>query len=426
MRTKLICFTFLLFGFPFLANADFSDVLDTTRYAEDIRFIAKQGFIQGYGDGTFRPEQSITRAEFTKILLLSTFPLEKIADCTNISFPDAAPGEWYISYLCFAKQEGIVKGFLNGTFGPNEDIIYSAAAKIIVNTLLEKQEEQEGEDWWHPFSQSLSEKNAVPPTVKGGNHRVTRGEMAYMIAVLLREKEKIAEDEKIAEEEGASKEDESGAEEKVTPEDVETEGVPENTDTSHEEVPEKTYTSDHLGLSFSYFSEKEGKEVFVFEIGTKIILAVPNSQNDDDFAACVADGLCSERDGERFSHVDAFYVLTKSTQDEDFLDAILRKISELGKDPDDCNLQSPPYTVENWMATQLSVAHPKALDTNMGAAEKRNAEEQETIEKCSFYAGGYGRSFFLYNPNASYSYFLYLPSFGEQGRVVRYETLHFE
>ena len=104
-------------------------------------------------------------------------------------------------YLCFAKQEGIIKGFLDGTFGPNENITYSAAAKIIVNTLFGTQEEGEGEDWWYPFSQILSNAHAVPVTVKGGDHLVTRGEMAHMISVLLQEQEEAEELESASEEE---------------------------------------------------------------------------------------------------------------------------------------------------------------------------------------------------------------------------------
>lgn len=412
MQKRLLFATVLLFGFPFFGGADFSDISEETRYAEDIQFISEKGIVRGYTDGTYRPEQTITRAEFTKILLLSHYSPEDIADCTSIAFPDASPGEWYISYLCFAKEKGIINGFLDGTFGPNENITYSAAAKIIVNTLFGRQEEGEGENWWYPFSQILSNENAIPVTIKGGDHLVTRGEMAHMIAVLLRDQEKEAE-----------KSENTSEEEK--------ENNTTDSETSEEngietDIPQKTYTSDKLGLSFSYLSEYEGKEVSVFEVGTKVILAIPDSQNNDDFAACVGDGLCSEQDGEHFSHVDTFYVLTKSTQDEDFPDAILRKIGELGKNPDDCNLQVPPYSVEGWSETRLSVAHPKTLDENMSEAEKRNAEEREAVDVCSFYAAGYGRSFFLFNPDASDSYFLYLPSFGEKDRVVQYETLVFE
>jgi hypothetical protein len=106
----------------------FSDVSMEEWYAPYIATAEKYGLIQGYGDGTFKPGQYINRAEITKILLEGTG--RDLSSDTEASFSDVAPGEWYMSYINFAVEHGIIEGYGDGTVRPGNNVLRGEVAKI--------------------------------------------------------------------------------------------------------------------------------------------------------------------------------------------------------------------------------------------------------------------------------------------------------
>ena len=90
---------------------------------------AKAGII-GSGDGKFHPDQSITRAEALKILLLAANLTE--GNRAKLDFADVAADAWYQPYIGRAVNLALIKGFEDNTFKPNQTITRSEAAKIIV------------------------------------------------------------------------------------------------------------------------------------------------------------------------------------------------------------------------------------------------------------------------------------------------------
>ncbi len=175
MRTLAI---FLLF-FSILPNsfADFSDVNKDTQFAEAILYAQENGIVEGYNDGTFKPEIKINRAEFTKIIIESVFEEDEITgeDC----FPDVQK-EWFAEYICTAKKEGIISGYDDGFFRPENDISFVEAAKIIVLG-FDYKIENNAEVWYEPFLKILSDKNAIPTTITDIAKKITRGEMVEII-----------------------------------------------------------------------------------------------------------------------------------------------------------------------------------------------------------------------------------------------------
>ena len=70
-----------------IAYSVFDDVLDLHPYSEAILYVQSENIVSGYGDGTFRPERSVTRAEFTKIVVEAQFEDQAIdiADVSGLS-----------------------------------------------------------------------------------------------------------------------------------------------------------------------------------------------------------------------------------------------------------------------------------------------------------------------------------------------------
>lgn len=99
---------------------------------EAIRFLKENKIIGGYLDGTFLPEGEITRAELMKILSLAT-GVEINPDEYNNCFPDVTD-DWYAKYVCYAKQQGWVEGYPDGTFKPGNKVVKAEAIKMVLNT----------------------------------------------------------------------------------------------------------------------------------------------------------------------------------------------------------------------------------------------------------------------------------------------------
>lgn len=168
--------------------ASFSDTSTGHANSDAIEYVKTNGIVSGYPDGTYRPDSTINRAEFTKIIVNARYKSDIIDNCiqANINsdwsytfFPDIAKDAWYAKYICVAKTHNIVQGYPNGFFEPSSYINFAEAAKIIVNTF--GYSVAGDEVWYKPFTERLSERNAIPTTITAFNNRITRGEMAEMI-----------------------------------------------------------------------------------------------------------------------------------------------------------------------------------------------------------------------------------------------------
>ncbi|MBR2405410.1 MAG: S-layer homology domain-containing protein, partial [Clostridia bacterium] len=119
--------------------ADFSDVADTNAYFEAITTLVEDGIINGYEDGTFKPDNTITRAEFSKLLATASAPSGTMFNATTTQFSDVAdsssPSAWAIPYIAYAVGVKAVNGYEDGTFRPTNTVTYGEAVKMIVCTL---------------------------------------------------------------------------------------------------------------------------------------------------------------------------------------------------------------------------------------------------------------------------------------------------
>ena len=94
-------------------------------------------FLSGYGDGTFRPNKSVTRAEFLKMLVSATDDGEPKAEGWGQEdlFTDVDLNAWYASYVAAGKASGLVEGDDSGLFRPNEPITRADASIMVARAL---------------------------------------------------------------------------------------------------------------------------------------------------------------------------------------------------------------------------------------------------------------------------------------------------
>ena len=124
---------------------DFSDVprMSRPRESEDRAFIRKVVYtaaavniVRGYSDGTFRPDQPVTRAEALKMLLLAS-RLELPTDPVEIPFSDVTDETWSKQFIEQALYHDLVEGYEeDNTFRPDNPITRAEAAKIVHHIMV--------------------------------------------------------------------------------------------------------------------------------------------------------------------------------------------------------------------------------------------------------------------------------------------------
>jgi hypothetical protein len=102
------------------AQTTFSDVASDNWASPFIQELASRNIIAGFPDGTFRPNDPVTRAQFAA-LLLKAFPNAQRVN-TPVNFADVPGNYWGLQAIQNAYATGFLAGFPGGTFRPNDNI----------------------------------------------------------------------------------------------------------------------------------------------------------------------------------------------------------------------------------------------------------------------------------------------------------------
>lgn len=167
-------------------------------YAEkQISDLISKGIIKGYSDGTFAPSKEVSRAEFA-IMLKRAMGYESAVGTTK-AFKDLDMNSWYGKELSEALSSGVTKGYNDGTYRPNNKISRQEASIMISNVLLKELDnhvmnEAEFKDYssitaWAVDGVNLASSYGIIKGYTDGNFypkkNITRAETAVMIFNLL-------------------------------------------------------------------------------------------------------------------------------------------------------------------------------------------------------------------------------------------------
>lgn len=123
----LECF-YNLFDVDYMAkDKGFKDV--SPKYKSMVNLFATAGVVKGYDDGTFKGDNTITRAEFC-VFIVNLMGLD-IRKAKDQGFPDVKGTNWYVPYVNAVAKEGYVKGRDTGHFDPNGLITRAEVATLI-------------------------------------------------------------------------------------------------------------------------------------------------------------------------------------------------------------------------------------------------------------------------------------------------------
>ncbi len=163
----------------------FNDVDDTSTYSEAIQTLNKLGILTGDdedGDGvmSFRPEDSITRAEITVIVARIQGQTGAVAQ-TNTIFTDVPSTYWASGYIASATATGVINGYGDGTFGPDDNVQYQDVIKMLMETLGYKLFADDNGGYPTGYLLAASRQGVLDGVI-GGSEGVeaTRGQVAQM------------------------------------------------------------------------------------------------------------------------------------------------------------------------------------------------------------------------------------------------------
>jgi len=142
---SLFVATMMLFSLAVttVSATDFSDVPENYQYDDAIQSLVARGIINGYeeadGTYTFRPENTITRAEFSKMVIYAIGQgIIAESASSETGFPDVSADHWAAKYISTAHSLKIINGFDDGTFKPDDNVTYDQALKMVVCAKYDK------------------------------------------------------------------------------------------------------------------------------------------------------------------------------------------------------------------------------------------------------------------------------------------------
>jgi len=176
----------------------FSDVSSDSAYADDIYKLAEAGVLNGYEDGSFRPDGGVTRAEMTKMIGL-VFGYTDIEGAEG--FPDVTSDDWFYPYVLAAQKAGFVNGFEDGTFRGGQPITREEVCVIIdrcvelIDIPIDLRVSDEISDWAEEAVMRVLKNSLVPLEANNtfrAKETIKRYELVNAIANFVVEPEPVA------------------------------------------------------------------------------------------------------------------------------------------------------------------------------------------------------------------------------------------
>ncbi|MBU1992562.1 septal ring lytic transglycosylase RlpA family protein [Patescibacteria group bacterium] len=169
----------------------FSDVAEGHKNFVAIEWLRNNNVVSGYLDGSFKPEKEVNRAEALK-MVFRCLEIETDLEGEVESFPDVPEESWFSEYVKKAQEMGIVSGYEDGYFRPENTVNLAETLKITFETFgtyPETVEENPFNDvpmdsWFAPYVQAAKEKTALWINLDGNIHpenHLTRGDIADLI-----------------------------------------------------------------------------------------------------------------------------------------------------------------------------------------------------------------------------------------------------
>lgn len=172
------------------SDRQFVDVSKAHPNYQAIKYLSDNGIIGGYSDGSFQPGKTVNRVEALKMLMLA-FDLEA-GPAGALPFSDTEDGAWYSATLATALEKAIVKGYEDGSFKPSNTVNKAEYLKMLFLTagitpngdlVANPYDDVPKDAWYAPFAYMTNKKNLleVKSNRLSAGSGMTRGDVAETI-----------------------------------------------------------------------------------------------------------------------------------------------------------------------------------------------------------------------------------------------------
>ncbi|MBQ6860354.1 MAG: S-layer homology domain-containing protein, partial [Clostridia bacterium] len=176
-----------MFTFSF-AGTGLKDVAGT-EYESAVEALVELGVVNGYDDGTFLPENVVSRAEMAKLLVVAAglAPAAELAEGTT-KFSDVAADHWATGYINVAAEYGYIMGDPDGSFRPDDTVSYAEAITMALRVLGYKTVVEAKGTWPTNYIAKAEELDLLEDITYGTYATgAKRGNVALLIWNMLRE-----------------------------------------------------------------------------------------------------------------------------------------------------------------------------------------------------------------------------------------------
>ena len=175
----------------FAANVALTDVPETADYATAVNTLVALKVIDGYTDNTFKPDNLITRAEASKVIVAALNEIassEAMKGATKFSDIEAKH-EWATGFINKGVSMGYINGMENNQFQPDGNVTFAQVVKMMLCAMgyedyaksLADQYGYTGANWYIPFTQLAADAGVTDGVYAAPNEAVTRAQVAQLV-----------------------------------------------------------------------------------------------------------------------------------------------------------------------------------------------------------------------------------------------------
>lgn len=183
----VLALSMVLGMFSFAFAAELSDI-DGEYYEAAVEALVELGVVNGYGDGTFKPNNEVSRAEMAKMLVIA-LGQKQAAEIAKGStqFSDVEADHWAAGYINVAAQYKVIVGYPDGTFDPEAKVTYAEAVTMALRALGYKNVVESAGTWPTNYITKANELQLLDNMkYNGADDGAKRGNVAILLWNMLR------------------------------------------------------------------------------------------------------------------------------------------------------------------------------------------------------------------------------------------------
>lgn len=166
------------------AGTVFPDVNDDADYAGAVELSKDMGIFNGDSNGNFNPYSGITRAEFATVVCKYMGGDSRATAPKSAVFQDVPANNWAANYIAWAVEHGIVSGYGNGMYGPNDSVTYEQAIKMLLCAVGCEDEAVDAGGWPYGYIMVADKLGILIGVEDTFGNSITRSNVAVLICNL--------------------------------------------------------------------------------------------------------------------------------------------------------------------------------------------------------------------------------------------------